>query len=73
MLNCIYIFYLSFFLKKYYVAELAVERYVRSLVWIYLVVFVDEIQNSLAKDQKEDMENFDFELTLPELIDIYMQ
>jgi hypothetical protein len=26
----------------------------------------------LAKDQKEDMENFEFELTLPELIDIYM-
>jgi ABC-type sugar transport system substrate-binding protein len=27
----------------------------------------------LATDQKEDMENFDFELSLPELIDIYMQ
>ena len=26
----------------------------------------------LAKDQKEDMENFQFELTLPELIDLYM-
>lgn len=26
----------------------------------------------LAKDQKEDIENFQFELTLPELIDIYM-
>jgi ABC-type sugar transport system substrate-binding protein len=26
----------------------------------------------LATDQKEDMENFQFELTLPELIDIYM-
>lgn len=27
---------------------------------------------ALAKDQKEDIENFQFELTLPELIDIYM-
>jgi hypothetical protein len=26
----------------------------------------------LATDQKEDMENFQFELTLPELIEIYM-
>ncbi len=34
----------------------------------------DNVDNALvlAKDQKEDMENFQFELTLPELIDLYM-
>jgi hypothetical protein len=34
----------------------------------------DNVDNALvlAKDQKEDMENFQFELSLPELIDMYM-
>jgi ABC-type sugar transport system substrate-binding protein len=34
----------------------------------------DNVDNALvlAKDQKEDMENFQFELSLPELIEIYM-